>query len=221
MQNITIKKDEYFKLKAENFILKDIYIKNNLKNYTLLNSLLKLLAMTNKFLSAKEIKKILEYNWIKYSHITIIEYLDYIINSWLIKKIFRYDLKTKNKSTWKAKYLFSSYNIRKAILNNNIEKNILNENIVYNVLIKLWENDIYTWKNWTYNFSFYTKNIIVDISKNTEKKEIKKEINKLLKIEWNQDKYLIVNSIKNLWIRTSTYLPLKIMEIEDFIKILK
>lgn len=62
MQNITIKKDEYFKLKADNFILKDIYVKNNLKNYTLLNSLLKLLAMTNKLLSAKEIKKILEYN---------------------------------------------------------------------------------------------------------------------------------------------------------------
>ncbi|MDQ7023762.1 MAG: hypothetical protein Q9M97_09845 [Candidatus Gracilibacteria bacterium] len=188
MQNITIKRDEYFKLKTENIILKDIYVKNNLKNYILLNSLLKLLAMTNNLLSAKEIKEILEHNGIKFSHITIIEYLDYILESGLVKKVFRYDLKTENKSTGKAKYLFSSYNVRKAILNNNIEKSIINENIVYNVLIKLGEKDIYTGKNGTYNFAFYTNNIIVDISKNTKKQELKKEINKLLKIEWKSRK---------------------------------
>jgi hypothetical protein len=62
MTQITINKDKYFKLIYENILLKDIYVANNLKNYELLNKMVKLLAMTNKLLSAKEIHKILNYN---------------------------------------------------------------------------------------------------------------------------------------------------------------
>jgi len=61
--------------------------------------MIKLLAMTNKLLSAKEIHKILNYNGVKVSHITTIEYLDYILKSNLIKKVYRIDLKSKNIST--------------------------------------------------------------------------------------------------------------------------
>jgi len=215
---ITLKWEDYFKLISENIILKDIYVKNKLKNYNLLIKLIKLLALTNKLLSAKEIHKILNYNWIKVSHIIVIKYLDYILKSGLVEKVFRKDLKLWNISTWKAKYLFKSSNIRKAILNNNIKKNIFSENLVYDTLKKIWYNDIFTWKNWTFNFSFITKNIIVHISENTEKKEIKKEINRLNKIEWDYKKYLIINSIKESGLRISSYEPLKIMEIEDFLK---
>jgi len=221
MQKVTIKEEDYFRLISENIILKDIYVKNKLKNYELLRKLIKLLAMTNKLLSAKEIHKILNYNNIKVSHITTIEYLDYILESNLIKKVYRYDLKTENISTWKAKYVFNNAKIRKSILNNNIVKHLFNENIVYQTLIKKWNKDVYTWKNWTFNFSFISEKIIVHISENTAKNEIKKEINRLKKIEWNYKKILIVDSIKNIWIRPSTYLPLEILEIEDFIKKIK
>jgi predicted Zn-ribbon and HTH transcriptional regulator len=221
MWNITIKKEDYFKLLSENILIKDIYIKNNLKNYNLLKKLVKLLAMTNKLLSAREIHKILNYNKVAVSHITVIEYLDHILKSWLVTKVFRTDLKLEKTSTWKAKYLFTFANIRNAILNWKIEKHILNENIVYEALIKLWNNKIYTWKNWTFNFTFISWKNIIHISSHSDKNEIKKEINKLKKIEGNYDKYLIVNSIKEIWIRPSTYLPIKVLEIEDFIKEIK
>jgi hypothetical protein len=139
----------------------------------------------------------------------------------LVRKIYRFDLKLNNKSTWKAKYIFSSPEIRKSILNWKIKKNIFNENIVYNTLMKSWKSSIYTWKNWTFIFSFIFDDSIVHVSENTEKNEIKKEINKLKKIEWNYNKYLIVNSIKEIWIRTSTYLPVKVLEIKDFLNIIK
>jgi predicted AAA+ superfamily ATPase len=99
MQNITIKKEDYFKMLSENIIIKEIYIKNKIKNYDLLKNLIKLLAMTNKLLSAREIHKILNYNKIAVSHITVIEYLDYILKSDLVRKIYRFDLKLNNKST--------------------------------------------------------------------------------------------------------------------------
>jgi predicted AAA+ superfamily ATPase len=183
--------------------------------------MVKLLAMTNKLLSAKEIHKILNYNWVKVSHITTIEYLDCVLKSDLIKKIYRIDLKSKNISTWKAKYLFNSSNIRKSVLNNKIWKYIFNENIVYQTLVKLWNKDIYTWKNWTFDFSFISNNNIIHISSHSDKNEVKKEVNKLKKIEWNYKKYLIINSIKDTWIRPSTYLPLKVLEIEEFLKDIK
>ena len=221
MWNITIKKEDYFKLLSENILIKDIYIKNNLKNYELLKKIVKLLAMTNKLLSAREIHKILNYNNVAVSHITTIEYLDYILKSNIIKKVYRLDLKQDNISTGKAKYLFSYSNIRKSILNWKINKYILNENIVYEALMKMWKDWIYTWKNWTFNFSFISGKNIIHISSHNDKNEIKKEINKLKKIEWTFNKYLIVNSIKEIWIRQSTYLPLKVLEIEDFLKEVK
>ena len=217
---ITLKSEEYYKIISENFILKEIYIKNNLKNYDLLNKLLKLLALTNKLLSAREIHKILNYNNIKVSHITTIEYLDYILKSWIVEKVFRYDFKLNNVSTWKSKYLFKSTNIRKTILNNNIKKYIFYENLIYETLIKKWKK-LYTGKNWTFNFSFLTDDLIIHISENNEKKEIKKEINKLKKIDWDYKKYLIVDSIKKSQLRPSTYLPIKVLEIEDFLKEIK
>jgi predicted AAA+ superfamily ATPase len=168
-------------------------------------------------ISVREINKILNDNWTKVSHITSIEYLDYILESKLIKKVYRYDLKLKNISTWKAKYLFTSSEIRKAILKNTIEKKIFSENIVYETLIKNWKKGIYTWKNWTFNFSFITDNLIIHISHYLDKNEVKKEIRKLLKIPLEYQKILIVDSIKDIWIRPSTYLPLQIMEIEEFV----
>lgn len=221
MNKVTLKEKDYFKLISENIILKDIYVKNKLKNYNLLIKLIKLLAMTNKLLSAKEIHKILNYNDIKVSHVTTLEYLDCILKSNLIKKVYRLNLKTKNISVWKAKYVFSNSKIRKSILNDNIKQHIFNENIVYQTLIELWYKEIYTWKNWTFDFSFVSGNNIIHISEHSNKNEIKKEITKLKKIDWGYHKYLIINSIKDTWIRPSTYLPLEILEIKNFINKIK
>lgn len=218
MQEVHIKKEEYFKLLSENIILKDIYVKNKLKNYDLLIYIINFLAQESKLISAREMHKILNENWIKVSHITLIEYLGYILNSNLVEKIYRHDLKLKNTSTWKAKYLFFSTDIRKSILNNNVSKSTINENIIYETLIKLNKSSVFTWKNGTFYFSFLVKDIVIHVSKNMEKNEIKKEAKKLLKIPWEFKKYLIVNNVKEIWIRPSTYLPLEILEIEEFLE---
>jgi predicted AAA+ superfamily ATPase len=99
MQEILINKEEYYDLISENIILKDIYVKNNLKNYSLLKNIIIFLALNNDLFSAREIHKILNNNSIKVSHITVIEYLDYILESNLIKKIYRIDFKSGNKSS--------------------------------------------------------------------------------------------------------------------------
>ena len=169
----------------------------------------------------REIHKVLQNQGSKISQITLIEYINYITYSKLIKKIFRYDIKTDNISTWKAKYLFTDTSIRKSIVSNLLSKHILAENNVFQKLERKWYK-ILTWKNWTFDFSFITtnkkrENIIVHVSNNLEKNEVKKEAKKLLKIPWDYTKFLLVNSIKEIWIRPSTYLPLKIMEIEEFL----
>ncbi len=217
MKEILINRNKYLKLKVENLIFKDIYIKNKLKNYDLLMDIINFLAINIEFISVKEIHKTLNVTWIKVSHITLIEYINYIVQSWLINKIYKYNLKLKTISNQKAKYLFRSSNIKKAFYEN-INKFNLSENIIYHILIKYSNHPVFTWKNWTFNFSFITKKLIIHISKHLDKKEIKKEAKKLLKIEWNYEKYLIINSIKKSWLRPSTYLPLKIIEIETFIK---
>jgi len=220
LPNLSSYNRENASLIAHKIITKDIYIKQKLKNYTLLEHTIQVLAQNRKLISVREIHKILKNEWSKISQITLIEYINYIIDSKLIKKILRYDMKTNNTSTWKAKYLFTDSSIRNAIVHNSLPSDIIAENLVFQKLERKWYK-VLTWKNWTFNFSFITANnkrdnIVIHISKNIEKKEVKKEAKKLLKIPWKYSKYLIINSIKEIWIRPSTYLPLKIMEIEEF-----
>ena len=210
-------------LVAHKIITKDIYIKQKLKNFSLLEHTIQVLAQNRKLISVREVHKILNSHWSKISQITLIEYINYIIDSKLIKKVLRYDMKTKNTSTGKAKYLFTDSSTRNAIVHNSLPSNIISENLVFQKLERKWYK-IFTWKNWTFNFSFIAtnkkkENVIIHVSKHLEKKEVKKEAKKLLKIPWKYSKYLIVNSIKETWIRPSTYLPVKIMEIEEYLKI--
>ncbi len=207
---------------AHKIITQDIYIKQKLKNFPLLDHTLKVIAQSHELISVREIHKILTKQGSKISQITLIEYINYILDSKLIKKIFRYDLKTNKISTWKAKYLFTDTFLRNSIVSNQLSQNIINENNIFQLLERQWYK-ILTWKNWTFDFSFITTNkkrdnVIIHVSDNIEKNEVKKEAKKLLKIPWDYTKYLLVDSIKEVWIRPSTYLPLQIMEIEEFLK---
>ena len=59
MKEILINRNKYLKLKVENLIFKDIYIKNKLKNYDLLMDIINFLAINIEFISVKEIHKTL------------------------------------------------------------------------------------------------------------------------------------------------------------------
>ena len=222
-------------------ITKDIYIKQKLKNFSLLEHTIQTLAQNRKLISVREIHKILTSEWSKISQITLIEYINYILDSKLIKKVLRYDMKSNNVSTGKAKYFFTDTSMRTSTVNNSLSSQITSENNIFQKLERLWYK-IFTGKNWTFNFTFITnkelskqqlsesktpktletKNeLIIHVSKHLEKNEIKKEAKKLLKIPGKYSKYLIVKSIKDIWIRPSTYLPVKIMEIDEFLNLQK
>lgn len=205
-------------LQAHKILSQDIYIKNKLKNFALLKNIIEQLAIWNTLTSVRNLHTELNKIGSKISQITLLEYIDYILQSKLIKKVLRYDYKTKKKSTGKAKYFFSSTQIRNSLSYYTLSQETLNENLVFQKLENLWW-EILTWKNGAFNFSFSTDKNIVHVSHHSEKNEVKKEAKKLLKIPSKKNKYLVVESIKEIGIRPSTYLPLQIVEVEDFLKL--
>ncbi len=67
---------------------------------------------------------------------TIISYLDYLLDSFLIEKVERYDVKGKKYITTPQKYYFADIGLRNARLNfRQQEENHLMENVIYNELI--------------------------------------------------------------------------------------
>lgn len=202
-----------------NTISLDVFIENKLKNYPLVMKIIASIANTHDTISVREIHATLEKKWIIIAQITLIDYIKYMLSAKLIKKLHRYNFKTWKTTHSKAKYFFNSSPMRDLLLEWN--NHLSNENKIFEQLQAGWY-ELSTWKNWTFMFSFLGgkkwKKIIVHLSTNTKKSEVKKEAKKLLKIPWdNTSKYLIVDSIKEIWIRPSTYEPLTIIEVKDFL----
>ena len=67
---------------------------------------------------------------------TIEQYINYLIDSFMINKVQRYDIKGKKYISTPSKYYFSDIGLRNARLNfRQIEQNHLMENIIYNELL--------------------------------------------------------------------------------------
>ena len=68
---------------------------------------------------------------------TIISYIDYLLDSFLIEKVQRYDVKGKRYIQTPQKYYFADVGLRNARLNfRQQEENHLMENIIYNELLR-------------------------------------------------------------------------------------
>ena len=118
--------------------LSDIINRNSVKNDAELEELLSLLAsnigaltnpnkLANTFVSEKKVK---------ISHNTIKTYIDYFIDSFLIDKAVRYDIKGKRYIDTPYKYYFADLGLRNALLNfRQVEPTHIMENIIYNHLI--------------------------------------------------------------------------------------
>jgi len=140
---MSMKSDEakarYLKDLFELTYLKDIIERNNVLRDDVLDELVNILAsavgsltsvtkLTNTFKS-KGVKEL--------SKNTIIQYLDYLLDSFLIEKVSRYDVKGKKYIQTLAKYYFSDIGLRNARLNfRQQEENHIIENVVYNELIR-------------------------------------------------------------------------------------
>ena len=227
----------------KNQILLNDLIKNySIKNYNLLSYTITFLSFLNKKISLREIHRELKEN-IKISLVTLIEYIDFLVNSKLVKKIYSYDFKKQKTIKSKAFYYFSDLWIRNNLNYFSTKKSTAIKNLIFNELDKQWFK-IKSGINWKFEFDFYAKKkefleekntkkinkLYIHLSKANDKKELKKEINKLNKVPYyptlsksgeNIDetisRYLIVENIKEFWIKKLQYDEVKIVEIKDFL----
>ena len=140
---VVIEKDKARKAEILQELLKETYLsdiinRNNVKNDAELEELFSLLAsnigaltnpnkLANTFVSEKKVK---------ISHNTIKTYIDYFIDSFLIGKAVRYDVRGKRYIDTPYKYYFSDLGLRNALLNfRQVEPTHIMENIIYNHLI--------------------------------------------------------------------------------------
>lgn len=118
--------------------LTDIKNRNSIKNDAELEELFSLLASNigaltnpNKLANTFESEK-----KVKISHNTIKVYIDYFIDSFLISRAVRYDIKGKKYIDTPFKYYFADIGLRNALLNfRQVEPTHIMENIIYNHLI--------------------------------------------------------------------------------------
>ena len=149
------------------------------------------------------------------------DYIDFSIQEKIIYKIELYDFKKEKIILNKYKYFFSDNWIRNSLSNFNLDKNILIENLIF---IKLNYNNylINWWLNWIFEFSFIaTKNdtkIYIHISKETERQEINKEMNKLQKVPWKAKRYLVINNIDKLNLKKYIYDDVELIGAGELIK---
>lgn len=121
-----------------NTYIRDIVERYNIKNTEVLDELLNILAssiggltnatkLANTFLSVKHEKV---------SRNTIVSFIEYICDSFLMDKVSRYDIKGKRYIDSPYKYYFADCGLRNARLNfRQVEYTHLLENVIYNELI--------------------------------------------------------------------------------------
>lgn len=121
-----------------NTYIRDIVERYNIKNTEVLDELLNILAssiggltnatkLANTFLSVKHEKV---------SRNTIVNFIEYICDSFLMDKVSRYDIKGKRYIDSPYKYYFADCGLRNARLNfRQVEYTHLLENVIYNELI--------------------------------------------------------------------------------------
>lgn len=127
----------YLKDLYNSVVVRDILMRNNVKDIDLLNRIFEYMVMnTSQLFSAKSISKFFESENRKVSTETIYNYLEYITTSLLINKVVRYDIRGKKILTRLDKYYLTDLGLGR-IKNTGFKVEIgsLIENLVYNELL--------------------------------------------------------------------------------------
>ncbi len=117
---------------------KDIIDRNKISRVDILDSLINMLASSvGSLTNPQKIYNTYISNGLKdLSKNTVIAYFDYLLDSFLIEKVERYDVKGKKYIGTPQKYYFADIGLRNARLNfRQQEENHLMENIIYNELL--------------------------------------------------------------------------------------
>lgn len=131
-------KSKYLTSLFELTYMKDIIDRNNIDKDDVLDSLINILSSSvGSLTNPQKIYNTFISNGITdISKNTIISYVDYLLDSFLIEKVERYDVKGKKYIQTPQKYYFADVGLRNARLNfRQQEENHLMENIIYNELL--------------------------------------------------------------------------------------
>ena len=132
-------KSKYLKDLFDNTYLKDILERNKIYKDEILDRTVDILSSSvGSLTNPKKIADTFVSHGIKeVSHRTISSYIDYLLDSFMITKADRYDIKGRKYISTPSKYYFVDVGLRNARLNfRQIEQNHLMENIIYNELLR-------------------------------------------------------------------------------------
>lgn len=121
-------------------LLKDVIMRNNIRNPVFLENLIRFLAdNTGKIISANSISKYMRGQGQNITSTAIINYIQALCETYVIHKVNRYDIHGKRLFETNDKYYFEDNGIRNCLGGGNREGDIekVMENVVYNHLVRL------------------------------------------------------------------------------------
>lgn len=131
-------KSKYLKDLFENTYLKDILERNNIKRDDVLDALVDMVASSvGSLTNPKKLADTFSSNGFSdVTNKTVSSYINYLLDSFLINKAERYDIKGKKYISTPSKYYFVDVGLRNARLNfRQQEYDHLMENVIYNELL--------------------------------------------------------------------------------------
>lgn len=209
----------------DSILLQNIIIAYGLKDIFLFQSTLWFLARNlGKYLSIRDITKLTNEGNLKASVITISDYIQNSINTWLLYHVKRYDCKKETHMSSKWSYYFGDVWLLASFKKDVVwKKDVVLENILF-LELNLRGYSIYSGINGKFHFTFFTKKLwekmCIHLSHQTDKNEIKKEIKKLSKIKIDAEKYLIVENLAAFKLRKKDYEDVQLLNFSDIKDIL-
>ncbi len=119
-------------------LLKDVILRNNIRNVAFLENLTRFLADNiGKLISANSVAKYMKSQGQSITATTIIEYIKYLAEAYILHKVNRYDIHGKKLFESNDKFYFEDHGVRNALVGGSREGDIekIIENIVYKHLI--------------------------------------------------------------------------------------
>ena len=121
-------------------LFKDVVLRNNIRNVTFLENLTRFLAdNTGKLISANSIARFMKSQGQPITSTTVIEYIKYLAEAYILHKVMRYDIHGKRLFESNDKFYFEDHGMRNALAGGNREGDIekVIENIVYQHLVRM------------------------------------------------------------------------------------
>lgn len=131
---------EYQKDIYNTVLLKDVILRNNIRNVVFLENLTRFLADNiGKIISANSIAKYMKSQGQTITSTTIIEYIKYLSEAYILHKVNRYDIHGKRLFESNDKFYFEDHGVRNALVRGSREGDIekIIENIIYQHLIRM------------------------------------------------------------------------------------